>query len=279
MFAKMRYLKAYEAKHLKAHEPARHLKAHEPAKHLKAADPSKTPAWAVVIAGTGVAVTLVGATTGQFQGTIKTNQGAVPGKSTSRSAVRQLLNATNSPKTAFAIAKPSMNYAVPQARNGRAMQQATPAKTSTSTYSASVSPTGLSPAHVPDERLGASGTQLLAAGGTAASSTAAATTAAAQAAALGPSGQAPATGALATTLRVPRTPGQPTTTMDQRSSMVAAALPSPDQATYSSDHPFGGNGQSRRHRAETGTSDRGSQHGGEYGRPCGSDHAPRARAG
>ena len=91
MFAKMRYLKAYEAKHLKAHEPARHLKAHEPAKHLKAADASKTPAWAVVIAGTGVAVTLVGATTGQFQGTIKTNQGAVPGKSTSRSAVRQLL--------------------------------------------------------------------------------------------------------------------------------------------------------------------------------------------
>ena len=78
------------------HISAKHLRTHGPAQHLKAPDFSKTPAWAVVIAGTGVAVTLVGATTGQFHTTIKPNQSAVPQKSTSNSAVRQLLNATNS---------------------------------------------------------------------------------------------------------------------------------------------------------------------------------------
>ena len=260
MFAKVRYPKAYEAKHLKAHEPAKHLRTHGPAQHLKAPDFSKTPAWAVVIAGTGVAVTLVGATTGQFHTTIKPNQSAVPQKSTSNSAVRQLLNATNSASASLAMAKPSLSYAVHQARSGRAIPQASPAKTSTST--AGVSSTALSPAHMRDERLAASSTRLAAAGGMTAPSTTApapttvpAPTTAVHAAALGLSGPALTPGAPATTLLVPTTtPAQPTTTMDQPSSMVAAPLRAADQATYSSDHPSDGHGRSWRHWGGTGAS-------------------------
>jgi hypothetical protein len=98
----VRFPKAYEAKHLRVQVPAKHLKAPGPAKHLKSPDVSKTPAWATVIAGTGVAATLVGATNGQFQGTtVKPNNSTlrqksanIRGEPANSSAVRQLLNAS-----------------------------------------------------------------------------------------------------------------------------------------------------------------------------------------
>ena len=164
-FARMKFPNAYEAKHLKAHEPAKHLKEHEPAKHLKAPDISKTPAWATVIAGTGVAVTLVGATTGQFHGIIKPNQSAVGQKLASDSAVRQLLNATNIASASSAMAKHSLSHAAHQARSATpdAKGNVSRALTSKSSTTLRVGSTGGLPASLRDEHLAVAGPTLLAA--------------------------------------------------------------------------------------------------------------------
>ena len=242
-FVGMKFANAYEAKHLKAHEPAKHLKAHEPAKHLKAPDISKTPAWATVIAGTGVAVTLVGATTGQFHGIISPNQSAVGQKPATNSAVRQLLNATNTANASSAVAKHGLSHAVHQARSAtpNATGNVSRALTSKSTTTLRVGSTVGSPAHLQDEHLVAGGTTLLAAGTTTApsvatpvpTSAAQPTTTSAQAAPAVVSSPSPSASTVATTTISSPTQTVPNT-VAQPSALDAGHLMMVDEVTYSS---------------------------------------------
>ena len=251
----------------------------------------------MVIAGTGVAVTLVGATTGQFHGTIKPNQSAVPQKSTSNSAVRQLLNATNSASASFAMATPSLSYAVPRhevdapwsrlarprLRRPLPLRVLVPLRFRRLTCVTS----GWRRAAPGCSRPGAGRAQHGGAGphhGAGAHHCGPCSCARPERTGAHP-------GRAGSTVLVPTTtPAPPTTTVDQPSSMVAAPLQAADQATYSPGHPFDGHGRSWRHWGATGGPTATAGPEGDVGRPFGGDtcgrartdggdHAPRARAG